>query len=117
MNPLTEEELAENEDFFAIEVDVDDAEGHEWLRGMANAPHRRRKRPALRRFRTLMQRARDGEIALGGGRKLRMALIKNLTRLNRTWDNEIIIDCARGLRSPLDLHLYADDFGGQDASE
>jgi hypothetical protein len=116
MDKLTDEELAENEDFFTNEVDSDDTEGRAWLRGMANARHRHRKRPALRRFRLLMQRARAGDINLGGPRKLRMKRIKNLTRLNRNWTNEIIIDCAKGLRSPLDLHLYADDFGGEDVS-
>jgi hypothetical protein len=111
MDELTELELADNEDFFNNEVESDDTEGHTWLRRMANARHRHRRRPALRRFRALMQRARAGEINLSGGRKLRMGKIKNLTRLNRKWTNEILIDCARGLRSPLDLHLYADDFG------
>lgn len=111
---ITVAELADVEDFFKNEVDLADTEGHAWLKKMANARHRHRKRPALRKFKLLMQRARDGEINIGRGRKLRMKRIKNLTRLNRKWTNEIIIDCARGLRCPLDLHLYADDFGGSE---
>ena len=108
-NEMTDKDRIEVEHFFENEVDPNDSEGHTWLRKLSN--RRPCKRAKLRKFRELMRQARNNEIGIGRGRKLKMARIRNMTRLNRRWTAQNIKECARGLRCPLDLTLYASQSG------
>jgi len=46
-----------------------------------------------------------------------MASVAHATRFQRDYTPEIIEDIMNKRRCPADLHLYADDFGGEDVSD
>ena len=118
MEERTSEELEEIESFFVNEVPAEDTEDRLCLRHLANAPHRYRRRPVLRKWRTFFRRLRNGEIILDNGEKLRMPYVKRLIFwLNRRHSPKIVIDIANGLCYPDDLTYKADKFGDKDAPE
>ena len=117
---LTEEEQLMIDNYLENEL-LDDKK---FVKGLANRPDHARTKQQLKKFEQFQRKVEQGQIK----KKIRgddgyeevNANVEDVTRiirLDRDWSENIIEDVLNHLRCPLDLHLYADDFGGEENAD
>jgi hypothetical protein len=110
---LTPEEEVEAQDF----VDNDLVDDKEWGQHMHASKDFRKTKQELKDLEVWQRKVERGEIKKKKRKNdiddiATMADVNMITQFDRDWTPEILEDILIGLRHPLDLHLYVDDFGG-----
>lgn len=111
---LTDAEIAEVNDYLANEL----PESKKFVTGLAHKPDHMRLKQELKEFEKLQRDIEQGKVKKnkdGEEVNATVADVEHITRLNRSWTPDILKEVLLKLRCPLDLHLYADDLGVQDA--
>lgn len=115
---LTKQEQLDVDNYLEKEILGD----KKFILGLANCPDHPRTKADLKKFEEFQREVEQGlikkQVRGNDGYEEADATvfdIERITRFDRDWSGQIIKDVLNKLRCPLDLHLYADDFGGKNA--